>query len=109
MARHEVAIVTDDLSGEQLDAEDHHQIRFSFDGKNRVIDLSAENAEQFRDDMSKWIKASRPDDRKRTNAARPADKSNTTAVREWARANGYEVSDRGRIPADIEAAYNAAN
>ena len=34
--------------------------------------------------------------------------SNTKAVREWARANGHEVSERGRISADIQRAYDAA-
>ncbi|MGY4773479.1 Lsr2 family DNA-binding protein [Kribbella sp. CWNU-51] len=31
------------------------------------------------------------------------------AVKEWARANGYEVNDRGRVPADIREAFDAAN
>jgi hypothetical protein len=41
---------------------------------------------------------------------RPArrDREQVAAIRNWARANGYEVSDRGRIPAEVEAAYNAA-
>ncbi|MBR7513023.1 Lsr2 family protein, partial [Mycobacterium tuberculosis] len=30
-------------------------------------------------------------------------------IREWARNNGYDVSDRGRIPADVADAYAAAN
>ncbi|HEY5844908.1 MAG TPA: histone-like nucleoid-structuring protein Lsr2 [Mycobacterium sp.] len=37
------------------------------------------------------------------------DKSQTHAIREWALANGYEISTRGRIPADIEEAYHEAN
>ena len=32
----------------------------------------------------------------------------TRAIREWALANGYEISDRGRIPTDIEHAYHDA-
>ena len=35
--------------------------------------------------------------------------ANTKAIREWAQANGYDVSDRGRIPADVADAYAAAN
>jgi hypothetical protein len=30
-------------------------------------------------------------------------------VKEWARANGYEVNDRGRVPRDIREALDAAN
>lgn len=32
----------------------------------------------------------------------------TRAVREWAQANGYDVSDRGRVPADVVEAYKQA-
>ena len=39
----------------------------------------------------------------------PRTSSDTQKVREWARANGYEVSDRGRIPASVREAYDAAN
>jgi hypothetical protein len=35
--------------------------------------------------------------------------ANTKAIREWAQANGYDVSNRGRIPADVLQAYTAAN
>jgi hypothetical protein len=28
------------------------------------------------------------------------------AIRGWARDNGYEISDRGRIPREVEDAYN---
>jgi hypothetical protein len=33
---------------------------------------------------------------------------NTTDVREWARAQGIEVKDRGRVPADLVAQFKAA-
>jgi hypothetical protein len=39
----------------------------------------------------------------------PATRSNVGAVRAWAQANGHTVGDRGRIPASIVAAYEAAN
>ena len=39
-----------------------------------------------------------------------AAKSNDTAkIREWARANGFEIGDRGRIKAEIMTAYTAAH
>lgn len=44
--------------------------------------------------------------RKTTGKTSSAD---TKAIREWARENGYDVSDRGRIPADVMDAYAAAN
>ena len=44
--------------------------------------------------------------RKNTGKTPPAD---TKAIREWARENGYDVSDRGRIPANVIDAYAAAS
>lgn len=35
--------------------------------------------------------------------------SDATTLREWARANGHEVSDRGRVPKEIREAFEAAN
>ncbi|HAM13781.1 MAG TPA: hypothetical protein DCO91_10820, partial [Microbacterium sp.] len=32
-----------------------------------------------------------------------------SAVRAWAKENGYSVSERGRVPASVLEAYNAAN
>ncbi len=40
--------------------------------------------------------------------AGPAGGLNTTEVREWARAQGIEVKDRGRVPADLVAQFKAA-
>jgi hypothetical protein len=54
--------------------------------------------------QSKPSKSSRTKKRTRSSRASTSDLNN--AIREWARASGYSVSDRGRIPADVIAAYN---
>ena len=46
---------------------------------------------------------SQPSQTSRSRAEDPA------KVREWARANGYDVKDRGRINADILTAYKKRN
>ena len=106
MARIEKLTYIDDLDGRELAEGDHEQIRFTFDGKPRVIDLSAENAQAFRDDLARWMDASRPDGRKRAATSRP--KRDTATIRAWAQDNGYDVSDRGRIPAYVEDAFHSA-
>ena len=35
------------------------------------------------------------------------DNGSAREVREWARANGHQVSDRGRVPAEVMEAYRA--
>lgn len=108
MARIEKLTYIDDLDGRELVEGDHERIRFTFDGKPRVIDLSADNAQAFRDDLARWIDASRPDGgRKRATTSKP--KRDTATIRAWAQDNGYEVSDRGRIPAHVEEAFHSAH
>ncbi|WP_193432350.1 Lsr2 dimerization domain-containing protein [Tessaracoccus aquimaris] len=45
---------------------------------------------------------------RRGTSARAA-KGGTSEIRAWAKDNGFEVSDRGRIPAGVLEAYEAAN
>ncbi|MGN0102012.1 MAG: Lsr2 family protein [Dietzia sp.] len=103
----------DDLDGTDLGTE-ANSISFAFDGKEYTIDLSDENAAKFREVMAPYVEnGHRVTTGKAKPARRTASKSaasgETKAIREWARKNGYEVSDRGRIPADIMDAYAAAN
>jgi Lsr2 len=41
-------------------------------------------------------------------AGRSGAKTDPALVRSWARANGHTIRDRGRVPADILAAYQGA-
>ena len=109
MAQHFQIRYIDDLDGTGL-GETANTLSFAFDGKNYTIDLSDENAETFRQAIAPYIEAGSrvTGTRAKTPRARTGG-GNTKAVREWARANGYDVSDRGRIPADVMDAYDAAN
>jgi len=116
----------DDLDGDQAVGE---TITFSLDGVSYPIDLSAEHATTPRGDLATWIdharrtggrttglRASRRASRAESSAQPPSapdvprrpDHDRTVAIREWARDNGHKGSDRGRIPAAILAAFNAA-
>ena len=102
----------DDLDGSDLGSV-ANTISFAFDGKEYSIDLSDDNAAQFREVMAPYVENGH---RVTGTKARPARKAagrsasgDTKAIRDWARNNGYEVSDRGRIPANIMDAYAAAN
>ena len=102
----------DDLDGTDLGSE-ANSISFAFEGKESSIDLSAENEEASREVMAPYIKAGHRQSGGRPKPARKAaskaSSGDTKAIREWARENGFEVSDRGRIPADVIEAYTAAN
>lgn len=112
MAQHFQVRYTDDIDGSDL-GETANTIPFAFEGKEYSIDLSDDNAEAFRQTIAPYIEAGHRVTGAKTKAARkttgktsPAD---TKAIREWARENGYDVSDRGRIPANVMNAYAAAN
>ncbi|HHX84299.1 MAG TPA: Lsr2 family protein [Actinomycetales bacterium] len=103
----------DDIDGTELGAE-ANTIAFAFDGREYSIDLSDENAEAFREAIAPYIDAAQrvgATTRRRTARKSSAKGSgvDTKAVRAWARENGYEVSERGRIPATVMAAYAEAN
>ena len=88
-------------------------VSFSLDGVSYEIDLTSENAAKLRDDLSLWIgHAERTGGRRstgRSSGKSSGSKADLGAVRAWARENGHQVSDRGRISADVQAAYDKAH
>lgn len=104
MAQRIVTVAVDDVDGTELDGSDHVAVRFSINGKNYEMDLSHDNWEAFQEVLSPYVNAARP---VKQAAKRSASHSlpDPRAVREWAVQNGYEVSDRGRIPFDVYQAY----
>lgn len=104
--------LVDDLDG----SEAVETVRFGLEGRQYEIDLSETNAGRLRESLAAFVAsarraggtASRPARSATASAPRrssSADREHGAAVREWARANGFEVSDRGRIAADILKAY----
>lgn len=86
-------------------------VSFSLDGVSYEIDLSTANATKLRDALAVYVAhGERVGGRKATRAAGSSARSNDkAAVREWARGAGHQVSERGRIPADVQAAYDKAH
>ena len=99
--------LVDDIDGSKAD----ETIAFSIDGAHYEIDLSAENAEKIRAEIGEWAeKGTRVARKKARRASAPAPSSEENArIRQWAKDNGYEVGDRGRISAEIRQAYADAH
>lgn len=113
MAQKVQVILVDDVDGGEAD----ETVTFSLDGVNYEIDLSEANAESLRDSLGEWIgHARRVGGRSggkgrsggRAKAA-AATKADLADVRSWARDNGFQVSDRGRVSSEVLAAYEAAH
>jgi nucleoid-associated protein Lsr2 len=98
----------DDLDGSEAEGT----VRFGLDGAEYEIDLNAEHAQALRDVLARYVRAARRagggarSGRGGRRAARGGLKS--TEVREWAKAQGIEVKDRGRVPAELVARFEAA-
>jgi hypothetical protein len=103
-------LLTDDLDGSDLPAGKGETVSFALDGKSYEIDLRTKNAAALRKALGVYIEAGRPiTNRRGKRVTRPTVGADARTVKEWARANGYEVNDRGRVPADIRKAFDAAN
>ena len=108
MAQSVQIILEDDLEGGEAD----ETVQFSLDGKDYEIDLSTANAEKLREALRPYAAAGRKagSTQNRSTGARASKSDPDTAkIRAWAKENGHEVSDRGRIHQSVKDAYYAAH
>ncbi len=109
MAQKVQTLFIDDLDGSAAEST----VRFGLDGTDYEIDLNAEHAQALRDVLARYVSAAR---RGGAGARRPgrsgrlaqANGLNTTEVREWAKAQGIEVKERGRVPAELVVKFKTA-
>jgi hypothetical protein len=108
MAQQQTVTFIDDLDGREITDNDEPTVRFALDGKEYQIDLSDKNQEKLRKALAPFIdKAQRVG--RNGKAGKRTQVSNAAHIRAWAKDNGMEVPDRGRIPADVKDAYNQAH
>ncbi|MDO5644125.1 MAG: Lsr2 family protein [Dermabacter sp.] len=106
MARKTYIELVDDIDGSSADST----VVFALEGVEYEIDLSAAHVEELHADLTKWIVAARRvGGRARRSSSVPSSAKETAKIRQWARENGYEVSDRGRISLVVRDKYNAAH
>jgi len=117
MARRIVHQLVDDIDGSVLEVGEGETVHFSLNGASYEIDLNAAHVEELRKAFEPYISAGRragssgSSGSARGSAARkrPARNPEVAAIRAWANSNGYSLSERGRIPAPVVEAYNAAH
>ena len=115
MAQQTTVRFVDDLDGSEASGT----FDFSLDGRSYQIDLSDDNAAKLRGALAPYLDAARQAGgrgrgrapRQTAVAEKPArsNREETAALRQWARENGHQVSERGRIPKAVIEAYRAAS
>jgi hypothetical protein len=108
MAQKVVTSFIDDIDGSAAEGS----VRFALDGDEYEIDLSAEHTAALRTALEQYVAAAR----KSAGSRRPVRRGrraasiglNSTEVREWAKSQGLDVKERGRIPAELVVKFKAA-
>lgn len=107
MAQKTFIQLVDDIDGTVIEDGAGETVAFALDGKAYEVDLTVKNADAFRGLFQDYVAVAR----KTGRASKPKSTSKSgvpaSEIREWAKANGYNVPDRGRIPADVREAFDA--
>lgn len=113
MAQQTVTTLVDDIDGS---TDGVVTCAFGLGESHYEIDLNEAHREELESFLEKFVAAARPTHSgrgvrtaKQPRRAPAVDRDRTQQIREWARVNGYEVSERGRIARNIVEAYDAAN
>jgi hypothetical protein len=115
MARKIVHQLVDDLDGTLLEVGTGETVLFSVDGVAYEIDLKDENVAAFRSALAPYLDAARSVSRSGSSSAsasrqrRRTGQRDYTEIRAWAKENGHQVSERGRVPAAVLDAFDAAH
>jgi len=118
MVQKTIVTLVDDLTGEV--AENISTVEFALDGRAYELDLTDENNAKLHDALAPYVTAARKLGGRRRRGARPGqavnvsgrgpgyDRQTLKSIREWAKKNGYQLSDRGRLPAAVLQAWQTA-
>lgn len=105
MAQQIKTLLIDDIDG----SEASETVKFSYQGVDYEIDLSERHGKALDESFQEWIEHARRIGGRRSSSKSSAKSGpDTAAIRAWARENGYEVNDRGRVAAHIIDAYRKA-
>ena len=100
-----------DYDEKEIPDGEHMTRAFSLDGRDYEIDLCEKHSQKFDEAVKRFAdkarkvssRMSRPKRRTAAHRQRSAD------IRAWAKRGGIDVSDRGRIPAQVIQKYDASH
>ena len=115
LAQRIVTQLISDLSGEEIPDGHGETIEFAYRGIAYSIDLTAKEVATFDRAVAPQLEhatvvaGTRKSAAGRGKQAASRPRADLRSIRVWARENGYEVSDRGRVRAEVQQAYDAAH
>lgn len=115
MAEVVIRQLVDDIDGSEIQEGGGERVNFALRGVEYQIDLSNSNVVKLEKAFKPYIAAAekvggpRQARRSKVKANGRTPSEQLAAIRDWARKNGYEVSDRGRIKGEILEAFQAAH
>lgn len=119
MAQKTVVTLVSDLTNEEISEGEGETVEFGLDGVTYETDLFLDQAEELREALAPYMaNARRVGGRAKRGRGRQApggggaksqDRQRNQDIRDWARGQGIEIADRGRIPGEIAAKYDAAH
>lgn len=113
MAQRVNVVLVDDLDG----SEAVETVNFGLDGANYEIDLSSENATKLREVLAVYVGHGRRISGRRKTSGQSGSQAGSKSgasgpsaseIRAWARENGFDVPERGRVSGEVREAFLAA-
>ena len=100
-----------DYDAKEIPDGEHMMRAFSLDGRDYEIDLCVRHSQKFDEVFHKFADRARKASNRVSRVKRrtSAHRRHSAEIRSWAKNNGLTVSDRGRIPAEVIARYNATH
>ncbi len=117
MAQKVITQLVSDITGKDIADGEGETVTFALDNVSYEIDVTTKEADKLRGLFQDYIAAGRKSGRTSTGRKSSSSstggsgrsKSDLASIRDWAKSNGHEVSERGRIKAEVLEAYDAAN
>ena len=107
MAQQVSVTITCDICGSTKDTQTH---TIGLDGQAREIDLCGKDGRALAKVAGKYVPHARKVRRSPAAGRRTiTDRQHSASVREWAKGQGFKISDRGRIPENVEREFEAAH
>jgi Lsr2 len=102
-----VTRLVDDLTGEELAEGVGESVSFGLDGQEFFIDLTSADAARLRGALQEYVAAAAKVGAGSRRPSRRQSEPSARELRDWARANGHQVPDRGRVPTRVRDAFLA--